>query len=228
MASVAGILFARVEQRFTPMGQDTRFAKLLRLFGLLGVLGVLLSAYTPLPNVLARALATSSRVQPADAIVVLGASVYRDGTLSGSSLRRTVQGIVLYHRGLAPIIVFSGTSYEGSPVEAEIRASLARQLHVPEKAILLEPHAQTTAEEAQNIATRLRQRGAKSILLVSNSLHLSRAVPRFERYGFKVFPVAADDMPVHTDGTDGRLELMWYTMREAMGQWLYRAGDPDG
>lgn len=207
------------------MGQDTRAHKLLRVLGLLSVLGILLSAYTPLPNVLARALATSSQIQPADAIVVLGASVYRDGTLSESSLRRAIQGIVLYHRGLAPVIVFSGTSYEGSPVEAEVRAALARQLRVPEKAIFMEPHAQTTAEEAQNIATRLRQRGAKSILLVSSSLHLPRAAPRFERYGLKVYPVTADDLPVDTEGTDGRLELMRYTLREALGRWLYRAGE---
>ncbi len=206
------------------MDQDTRLQKALRLLGLLGVVGVLLGAYTPLPNVLARALAASSQIQPADAIVVLGGSVYRDGTLGESSLRRAVQGIVLYHRGLAPLIIFSGTSYEGSPVEAEVRASLARQLRVPEKAILLEPRAQTTAEEARNIASILRQRGAKRILLVSGSLHLPRAVPRFERYGLQVLPVVVDNVPVNVDGPDGRLELMEYVLREALGRWLYRAG----
>ncbi|MCS6831645.1 MAG: YdcF family protein [Armatimonadota bacterium] len=207
------------------MNQDTRLHKLLRLLGLLGVLGILLTAYTPLPNVLARALATSSQIQPADAIVVLGGSVYRDGTLGDSSLRRAIQGITLYHRGFAPLIVLSGTSYAGSPVEAEVRAALARQLGVPEKAILLEPHAQTTAEEAHRIAPRLLQRNAKRILLVSSSLHLPRAVPRFERYGLKVFPVVADDTPVDTDGTDERLDLMRHVLREALGRWLYRAGD---
>ncbi|GIV17489.1 MAG: hypothetical protein KatS3mg022_2924 [Armatimonadota bacterium] len=225
MATVAGNSCTGVEQGFTLMTRNTRLQKLLRLLGLLGVLGVLLSVYTPLPNMLARALAISSQIQPADAIVVLGASVYRDGTLSESSMRRAIQGIVLYHRGLAPLIVFSGTSYEGSPVEAEVRAALARQLRVPEKAILMETHAQTTAEEAENIAKNLRQRGAKSILLVSTSLHLPRAVPRFERYGLKVFPVTADDLPVDTEGTEGRLELMHYTLREALARWLYRAGE---
>lgn len=211
-------------QQFT-MSTDTRLQKWLRLLGLLGVLGILLSAYTPLPNALARALATSSRIQPADAIVVLGGSVYRDGTLGDSSLRRAIQGIVLYHRGLAPLIVFSGTSYAGSPVEAEVRASLARQLLVPDKAILLEPRAQTTAEEAHNIAPELLQRGVKRVLLVSSSLHLPRAVSRFEQYGLKVLPVVADDTPLNTDGTDGRLELMRYVLREALGRWLYRAGE---
>jgi len=207
------------------MTRNTLSAKLLQALGVLGILGVLLSAYTHVPNALARALAVSSRVQPADAIVVLGASVFRDGTLSDSSLRRTVQGLVLYHQGLAPLLVLSGTTYEGSPVEAQVRAALARQLRVPEKVILLEPHAQTTAEEATNISAKLHQRGVRSILLVTSSLHLARAVPRFEKMGFRVFPVAADNLPVDTDSPDGRLRLMVYTLREMVGQWLYRLGD---
>lgn len=197
----------------------------LRTLGLLSVIGVLVSAYTPLPNVFAQLLAVSSQVQPADAIVVLGAGIHRDGTLGKDSLRRAIQGIVLYRRGLAPVIVFSGTSYEGSPVESEVRASLARQLGVPEKAILLESHADTTAEEAENITAQLRQRRAERILLVTSSLHLRRAMPRFEKLGLKVFPIAVDDPPISTDGPDGRLTLMVYTVREALAQWLYRAGE---
>ncbi|MGQ9540084.1 MAG: YdcF family protein [Armatimonadota bacterium] len=197
----------------------------LRTLGLLSVIGVLVSAYTPLPNFFAGLLAVSSQVQPADAIVVLGAGIHRDGTLGKDSLRRAIQGIVLYRRGLAPVIVFSGTSYEGSPVESEVRASLARQLGVPQEAILLESHADTTAEEAENITAQLRQRGAKRILLITNSLHLRRAVPRFEKFGLKVFPVAVDDPPISTDGPDGRLALMVYTVREVLAQWLYRAGE---
>ena len=200
-------------------------SKLLMSIGLLSVIGVLLSAYTPLPNLLARSLVMPSKIQRADAIVVLGASVYRDGTLSDSSLRRTVQGLVLYHQGLAPLLVLSGTSYEGAPVEAEVRAALARQLRVPERAILLEPHAKTTAEEAVNIGAKLQQRGVRRILLVSNSVHLARAVPRFEKMGMQVFPAAADDIHWGTDAPDKRLALMVYALREAAGRWLYQAGD---
>lgn len=204
-----------------------RFAlqPILRTLGLLSVIGVLVTAYTPLPNVFARLLSVSSQAQNADAIVVLGAGIHRDGTLGKNSLRRAVQGIVLYRQGLAPLIVFSGTSYEGSPVESEVRASLARQLGVPQEAILLESHADTTAEEAENITAQLRQRGVKRILLITNSLHLRRAVPRFEKFGLKVFPVAVNDPPISTDGPDGRLALMVYTVREVLAQWLYRVGE---
>lgn len=204
------------------MNPTTRWQTLLRLLGWLSVLGVLLSAYTPLPNLLARSLVVSSRVQAADAIVVLGASVHRDGTLSEHSLRRALQGILLYRQGLAPLLVFSGTSYEGSPVEAEVRAALARELGVPPSAIVLEKEAQTTAEEARNIARTLRQHGARRILLVTNSLHLGRAVPRFEREGFTVLPVAADGQPADTDSPDKRLDLLIDALREAVGRWFYQ------
>ncbi len=207
------------------MERDRRVHILLRAVGLLVVIGVLVCAYTPLPNLFARSLAVPSRIQPADAIVVLGAGIHNDGTLGESSLRRAVRGMVLYHRGLAPLIVFTGPSYEGSPVEAEARAKLARQLRIPEQAILIEARAQTTAEEVQNISEKLRQRGAKSVLLVTSSLHLARAVPRFEKQGLKVYPVAADDVSLSTDGPDGRLGLMWMTLRETAGRWLYRAGE---
>lgn len=203
----------------------TLLQSVLRALGLLSVLCVLVSAYTPLPNIFARLMAVSSKVQPADAIVVLGAGIHRDGTLGKGSLCRAVQGIVLYRRGLAPVIVLSGPSYEGSPVEAEVRAELARQLGVPEKAILLEKQADTTAEEVENITATLRKMGMKRILVVTSSLHLSRAVSRFERMGLRAFPVAADDLPISTDGPDGRLALMVYTLREVLAQWLYRAGE---
>lgn len=207
------------------MKQTLSLRVMLRTLGACSVLGVLVTAYTPLPNLLARSLAASSQIQPADAIVVLGAGIHRDGTLGEASLRRAVQGVVLYHRGLAPVIAFSGPSYEGSPVEAEARAALARQLRVPERALLVETRAQTTAEEAQNIATRLRQRGVKSILLVTTSLHLPRAAARFQRLELEVYPVAADDEPLSTDGPEGRLGLMGYALREALARWLYQVGE---
>lgn len=198
---------------------------LLRALGLLTVVLVLVAAYTPLPNIFARSLAVPSQVRSADAIVVLGAGVHRDGTLSEPSLRRAVQGMVLYQRGLAPLILFSGPSYEGSPVESEVRAVLARQLCIPEHAILLETRAQTTAEEAQSIAAQLRQHHVRSILLVTNSLHLARAVPRFAGLGLKVFPVATDDIPLDTDSPDKRLALMLHALREAAAMRLYQAGE---
>jgi len=62
--------------------------------------------------------------------------------------------------------------------------------------------------------------GLRRILLVSNSVHLARAVPRFEKVGMRVFPAAADDMHWGTGTPDKRLALMVYALRETAGRRL--------
>lgn len=207
------------------MANTALMGSILRILGLVTTVAVLLTAYTPLPNAVARRVAVVSRVNRGDAIVVLGASVYRDGTLSDPSIRRMMVGLLLYHQGWAPLLVLSGPSYAGSPVEAEVRAEWAKQLGVPSRAILLETRAQTTAEEASNIATTLRQRGAKRILLVSDTFHLARAVPAFEKERLIVWPAAADSLPLNTENPDSRLSLSIRTLREAIARWLYSLGE---
>jgi uncharacterized SAM-binding protein YcdF (DUF218 family) len=126
--------------------------------------------------------------RPSDAIVVLGASVSPSGMLSLESSRRTNHGIVLYRRGLAPVLVLSDGAYAGGPTEADVRAEQARLHGVPADAILTETRAHTTREEALRVKTLLESRGARTILLVTNTGHLARARPLFERAGSEVRP----------------------------------------
>src|SRR6516225_5243286 len=79
----------------------------LRWIGVTVTLAMIVSAFTPLWNAAGRRLAVKPVLEPADAIVVLGGGV-RGGELGAESLRRTIYGIELYKRGLAPILVFSG------------------------------------------------------------------------------------------------------------------------
>ena len=107
-----------------------RWERLWQFVGLAGVGFFLVSAYTPLPNMLYRWTASPSDVQPADAIVVLGAHVSENEQLSAESLRRTLRGMTLYRAGLAGVIVFSGIPNLDvpGPSEAEVRARLAREM----------------------------------------------------------------------------------------------------
>ena len=141
-----------------------------RAIGGLVVAGFFLAAYTPAANVMGRQLATSSDVGPADAIVVLGAGLTGDGTLSDSSLRRAIGGIQLYRAGLAPHLVMLGVSGE-----ATVRARLAVDLGVPRDAVLVEANAPTTRDEAARVGQVLRRRGEHSVLLVTDALHMRRA-----------------------------------------------------
>ena len=104
---------------------------IIRLLGIVTVVAFLVVSFTPLPNALNRWAGVSARLQPAAAIVVLGAGMEGDGVLSTSSLRRAIHGIMLFQRGLAPLLAFSGPmSRPHSREEAEVRAEMARLLGV--------------------------------------------------------------------------------------------------
>ncbi len=196
--------------------------RLFRLLGLAGVGFFLASAFTPLPNLLGRWLVTPPELGPAEAIVVLGSSVWPDGTLSSSSLRRTLHGITLHRRGLAPLLVLVGPAQGEGPVEAERRAELARELGVSPEAILTEARARTTREEAVGVRALLRPRGVSRILLVTDSSHMRRARRLFEHAGFEVRAAPADDWSNDADLPEDRLGLTRRILAELLAQLYYR------
>ncbi len=95
----------------------------------LGIIALfVVSAFTPMANVLAQSVAVRPEIAPADAIVVLAAGgASSSGALSDNSLRRAISGIDLYLKGLAPLLVFSGNDPGASRAESRIRAHLARK-----------------------------------------------------------------------------------------------------
>jgi uncharacterized SAM-binding protein YcdF (DUF218 family) len=200
-----------------------RGERLWQTVGALVLLGFLASAFTPLPNRLAARLRTASRIEPADAIVVLGAGMREDGTLGDGSIRRALLGILLYRKGLAPLLAFAGPAQYGPVSEAEIRADLARGLGVPEEGILVEAWAWTTREEAARLRGRLAPRQARRILLVTDSQHMTRAQALFTRVGFEVLPATTEETSGVAQGPEGRLRLMRALLGEVVARLYYRA-----
>lgn len=199
------------------------FARTCRLLGLVGIVVLMTSTFTPLPNLLSRTLGTPARLGPAEAIVVLGGGGVRaDGTLSNASLRRALHGIVLQRRGLAPLLVFSGAAGPHGAVEAEARAALARELGVPSEVILTERTGHTTREEGARIGALLRGRGIRRILLVTDWEGMGRAQGVFVREGFEVLPAPVDDVPGLTDTPEGRLDLTRRILEELFAGLYYR------
>lgn len=197
---------------------------MIRGVGVLTFAAFLIVALTPASNAVGRKLAVRSEVRPAEAIVVLGAGLLHGGILNDESMRRAICGIELY-KGLAPVIVLSGTSRaeEPNPTEAEIRAELAGAMGIPSQAILKEETANTTREESIHIAEKLRQQHMSRILLVTESLHMRRAEYVFERAGFQVFPATSAD---YTITAVGPVDKLWLTIRileESAALIYYRA-----
>jgi uncharacterized SAM-binding protein YcdF (DUF218 family) len=183
--------------------------RVFRWIGACVALAFAAAAFTPLPNVLHARHRTTDTPRPADAIVVLGASVGEDGVLGTQSLRRLLHGLVLFRRGLAPRLLLLGPRNRSGVVEADVRARLAADLGVAGSAVLTEAGANTTAEEAALSARRLEPLGVRSVILVTGHYHMPRARHLFERAGFTVIPGAADEGP----GADRRPEVRLAILR---------------
>ena len=196
----------------------------LRCVGAASLLAFGVVAYTPAPNLVDRVFSAPARVEPADAVIVLGAGGVRaDGTLSDTSLRRTLYGIALYRRGLAPLLVLSGPASAGGLVEADVRSALAREAGVPPTAIVVEATARTTREEASRMSALLRPRGVRRVLLVVDSQGAYRAARLFERSGLDPLLAPADDVAPLDDSPEGRLALARRLAIEMVALAYYRA-----
>ena len=156
-----------------------------RLLGLAAVALVLVGAFTPLANVVNARMGGTPRIERAEAIVVAArGGTDADGVLTNRSMRRALLGIDLYGRGLAPVLVFSGSDGE---IAARLR--LARALGVPADRMLTAAGARTTGEEAAALAGVLGPRGARRVLLVADPIDMPRTRLLLERRGFAILPV---------------------------------------
>ncbi|MCC6875136.1 MAG: YdcF family protein [Sandaracinaceae bacterium] len=164
-----------------------------------------------------------ARLQRADAIVVLGHSPAQgvDGALSAELERRVRHGARLQRQGLAPVLIVTGGAYRDT-TEAALMAERARALGVPSEAIVLEPRARDTAQNARFAIERLcevrgrrqdRARCAPSVIVVSSPYHLRRAALLFTCAGARV-QIAATEPPPDW-GSQARSALHEYAARLA-------------
>jgi len=188
----------------------------LRILGLAALLVFVGAAFTPVSNWLNAWMAGAARIEPADAIVVLGrGGADSDGVLTNRSLRRLMHGIELYRERLAPLLVLSGTGEETGA-----RAVLAEGLGVPATVIMQVSSVHTTREEAERIGELLLPGGRRRILLVGDPIDMPRARAVMERAGFTVLPA-----PTAATGPslpEGRLGLLRDIATELGGLAYYR------
>lgn len=133
-------------------------------------------------------LASVSAPGNADAIVVLGAPIRADGSLSPMAEERVRVGVALFQRGLAPVVCVVGghcpPGSEDTPAEAEGMARLVRALGVPEAAIRVDRLSTSTVTNAARAAAILLPEGRRRVWLVTQPFHLRRARFCFRRAGF--------------------------------------------
>ena len=116
-------------------------------------------------------------VEPADCIIVLGARVRPDGTLSDSLRYRCEAALEAWREGLAPAIIVCGAQGGDEPMpEAIAMRDWLMAQGVPEANIVLEGASFNTEQNLENAKALMDERGWKSAVVVTSDYHLQRAL----------------------------------------------------
>ncbi len=132
---------------------------------------------------LARRLAPASNTSLTrfDVIIVLGTSADADGNPEPRQLARVTEAVHEYERGVAPRILFTGAAVKNQFVEAKVMARSAHALGIPDSAILIEPNARNTIENACFAVRMMQAHDWHSAEVISGEDHLPRAALIFSR-----------------------------------------------
>ena len=113
---------------------------------------------------------------PADAAIVLGAAVWSTG-VSPVFEERINHGIDLYrNRKVRKLIFTGGQGNSNEPTESSAARSYAIQHGVPASDILIEERSHTTYENILYAKQVADGNGLRKVLIVSDPLHMKRAV----------------------------------------------------
>jgi len=130
----------------------------------------------------------------ADAIVVLGGGHYGwvgrpDIRIEALESSRIAAGARAWFDGRAPVVILSGGGGGRDGTEARTMAAAIAKLDVPASAVLLEERSRSTEDNARYTAALANGRGIRSVLLVTSSLHMPRAMLEFRKAGIDAVPV---------------------------------------
>ena len=120
--------------------------------------------------------AEKDETRTADAAIVLGAAAYESGP-SPVYRERLNHGIWLYKQGYVMKLILTGGTAEGNTrSDAAIGAEYVMNQGVPSEDILLEETSTITEENLKNAAGIMEREGLSVALIVSDPLHMKRAM----------------------------------------------------
>jgi uncharacterized SAM-binding protein YcdF (DUF218 family) len=139
------------------------------------------------------------RAKASDAIVVLGAAQYW-GRPSPVLRARLDHAIALWRRGLAPRVVLTGGVGVGDTTsEAAVSRKYVVGEGIPDSVILLETTGRTTRESLRSVATMLRARDERRVVLVSDPFHMLRLDILARRFGLVPYTSPTRTSPISSN-----------------------------
>lgn len=145
----------------------------------------------------------SSQQYRADCIVVLGASVFEDGTLSDILRDRVDDAIFLYKAGVAPKIIMSGDGADASYNEPGAMKAYAVAHGVPSQDIFCDRAGTDTYNTMARVAQVF---GARKIAICTQTYHMFRCIYTAHGQNMVAFGVPSD---YHQYANQA-----WYDVRE--------------
>ena len=124
----------------------------------------------------------------ADAAVVLGAAVWTQN-VSPVFRERINHAVDLYRQGKVQKIIFTGgQGNSNEPTEAAAARTYAQANGIPIRDILIEQKSHTTFENILNAKQLADANNLKTVLLVSDPMHMKRAMTMARDVGLIAFP----------------------------------------
>ena len=144
-----------------------------------------------------------------DAIIVLGAQVKPDGTLS-LQLQWRVDAAAKAWKERQSLIVVCGAKGSNEPTTeaSAMKAELIRQ-GVPEEYILMDEESFNTRQNIANAVKLLEGRDVDHVLVVTSDYHLPRAMAIAEDAGLTATGIGADTLPQYWLKNYSREGLAW-------------------
>lgn len=125
----------------------------------------------------------SDHVERSDLAVVLGTKVERDGRPSPALKARCDEAVLLYRRGLFPLILTSGAHGKEGFDEGTVMKRYLVSQGVPTAAVIADNEGVNTWSTAKNTADLMRARGLRSVMIVSQYYHVPRTRLAFQKWG---------------------------------------------
>lgn len=128
-----------------------------------------------------------NEIRKADAAIVLGAAAWGDKP-SPVFEERIKHGIWLYENGYVNKIIFTGGKGDNSSTsESRTARKYAMDHSIPEKDIYIEEESTITQENIMYAAEIVKETNISTVILVSDPLHMKRAMLIAKDYGLKVY-----------------------------------------
>ena len=145
-----------------------------------------------------------------DAIIVLGAQVKPDRTLSVQLTWRMDAAVEAYEKKNVPIVVCGAQGPDEPCTEAEAMRDYLLKKGIPEDDILTDPRSFNTNENLENAQELLKgYQDIKRVLIVTSDYHVPRSMAIAQDLGFEAEGYGAKCLPERWIKNHAREALAW-------------------